>query len=243
MARAKTVLVEVDDIQVPLKVYAEPRRNGRVAMGKRAAILRYPDSVFAKSESYYIDWARTWLSKQYAVNPEAFDRFTGGNLGDWITIMGDQWRVAVEVRAAEKGLLRLLPGQEIRVILPEDLHHHDQVEMRRRLLSRFAAKQYRNKVVAAVHRTNADLFDTLPINSVRLKYNRSNWGSCSTKGNVNLSTRLLLTPERAMEYVIIHELCHLLEMNHSPRFYAEVSQRMPDYRNQEAWLSANYVDF
>jgi predicted metal-dependent hydrolase len=243
LARSKTVLIEVDGLKVPLKIYAEARRNGRVSLGKRTAILRYPDSVFARGEAYYVDWATAWLEEQYRAKPEAFQRFTGSNIKDQITIMGESWSILIEQVPAAKGSLRIGNDQRLKVSIPDDLHDHDQVEMRRRLLSRFAARRYRTRLVRKVEDINRRLFDTLPINAVRLKYNRSNWGSCSTKGNVNLSTRLLLTPEPAMDYVIIHELCHLLEMNHGPRFYAEVAKRMPDYRQQEKWLAANYVDF
>lgn len=236
-------MIQVEDLQVPLKIYAEARSNGRISLGKRTAILRYPDSVFARGEDYYVGWATTWLEEQYRAKPQAFQRFTGSNVDDNITIMGERWSLVIEHVPAPKGSLRIGRDKRLKVSIPDDLHAHDQVEMRRRLLSRFAARRYRPALVEKVHHINKHLFDTLPINSVRLKYNRSNWGSCSTKGNVNLSTRLLLTPQPAMEYVIIHELCHLLEMNHSPRFYAEVAKRMPDYQRQEDWLSANYVDF
>ena len=62
------------------------------------------------------------------------------------------------------------------------------------------------------------------INTVRTKLEKSKWGSCSSKKNINLSAYLILLPERLTDFVIIHELCHLKEMNHSPRFHALVNQ-------------------
>ena len=76
-------------------------------------------------------------------------------------------------------------------------------------------------------------------NTVILKYLNSRWGSCSVKGNINISLRLLLAPMEVVEYVILHELCHLQEMNHSARFWHLVASYMPNYKNQERWLKEN----
>jgi len=65
---------------------------------------------------------------------------------------------------------------------------------------------------------------------VSIRDTRTRWGSCSRRGNLNFSYRLLdLTPEN-INYIIVHELCHLREFNHSPRFWLLVSQTIPDYR-------------
>ncbi|HRI62460.1 MAG TPA: M48 family metallopeptidase, partial [Saprospiraceae bacterium] len=77
------------------------------------------------------------------------------------------------------------------------------------------------------------------IKSVNLKYNHSNWGSCSAHNNVNLSTRLLFAPQDVQDYVILHELAHLVELNHSDRFWSLVQGYMPDYREKEKWLKLN----
>ena len=78
-----------------------------------------------------------------------------------------------------------------------------------------------------------------PVKGVRLKYNHSNWGSCSRSGNINLSTRLLFAPPDVIDYVIVHELAHLVELNHSPRFWNIVEKAVPDYRDKEKWLKEN----
>lgn len=74
---------------------------------------------------------------------------------------------------------------------------------------------------------------------VYIKYQRTRWGSCSNLGNINLNALLLLAPEEVRDYVVVHELCHLLEMNHSPSFWANVEQTLPDYRKQKQWLKEN----
>ena len=65
------------------------------------------------------------------------------------------------------------------------------------------------------------------------------WGSCSSKGNLNFSCLLMLTPPEVLDYVVVHALCHRKEMNHSARFWAEVGRVMPDYEIQRKWLREN----
>ena len=71
---------------------------------------------------------------------------------------------------------------------------------------------------------------------ITIRMQKSRWGSCSGKGNLNFNCLLMRTPETILDYVVVHELCHLKEMNHSPRFWAEVEKVLPDYKERRKWL-------
>jgi predicted metal-dependent hydrolase len=67
------------------------------------------------------------------------------------------------------------------------------------------------------------------------------WGSCTAKGNLNFTWRLMMTPPEIIDYIIVHELAHLKQLNHSKRYWEIVEAIMPDYREREKWLSENGV--
>ncbi len=71
---------------------------------------------------------------------------------------------------------------------------------------------------------------------ITIRTQKTRWGSCSAKGNLNFNCLLMLTPQEVIDSVVVHELCHLLEMNHSPKFYQHVLRVFPDYRKHHAWL-------
>lgn len=76
-------------------------------------------------------------------------------------------------------------------------------------------------------------------NNVRFRRTKSRFGSCSFKRNINISYRMLFAPREVFKYVCIHELAHLKEFNHSKKFWALVSEAMPEYKKHEKWLKTN----
>lgn len=74
--------------------------------------------------------------------------------------------------------------------------------------------------------------------SIALRDTRSRWGSCTSRGDIMLSWRLIGAPPKVFEYVVAHEMAHLLELNHSPAFWAQVTRLMPDWKPARAWLKS-----
>lgn len=79
----------------------------------------------------------------------------------------------------------------------------------------------------------------LSYNSMRIKEQKTRWGSCSRKGNLNFNWKLIMSPQWVIDYVIIHELCHLKHLNHSKKYWNLVALYMPEYNEAREWLKKN----
>ena len=80
------------------------------------------------------------------------------------------------------------------------------------------------------------------VGRVTIRNQKTRWGSCSTKGNLNFNCLLMLCPEEVRDYVVVHELCHRKELNHSARFWAEVEKILPDYCIKRKWLKEHGIE-
>ncbi|MBQ6569775.1 MAG: M48 family metallopeptidase [Clostridia bacterium] len=74
---------------------------------------------------------------------------------------------------------------------------------------------------------------------ITIRNQRTKWGSCSSNGNLNFNCLLMLTPPEVIDSVVVHELCHLKEMNHSAKFYDVIQSVYPDYKKWNRWLKDN----
>jgi len=151
-------------------------------------------------------------------------------------------RVSAPVRARKEDIERVVHGHrgwiaqavgkalERRAQLPPDLAaetyaHYLRYKERARLLAHRKVKQW-----------NAHFGFT--VKRIAIKRFSSRWGSCSYQGNINLHYKLLFLPDRLLDYVVVHELCHLAHLNHSPAFWAAVARVLPDWRTRRAELQS-----
>ncbi len=232
--------VNVKGKSIPLRIYSEYRNNVRVSLGKDFVILRIPFYVDSQRDKH-IDFAQQWLDQLSATKPTALNKYDVEKYADQFTfsILG-QYHFSTEVVEEDRqnGLIEMIDSSHLRITIPGQESLVSRKKMIRTLISRIVAKKFKPLVVERVNYWN-NLFFKKEIANVALKYNATNWGSCSTSKNINLSTRALLLPLDVFDYIIVHELSHLLEMNHSPKFWAVVEKVMPNYEEKEAWLIKN----
>lgn len=94
-----------------------------------------------------------------------------------------------------------------------------------------AARAYIPQRVAYYHAMTGGVYERITIRDQKTR-----WGSCSSKGTLSFNWRLMLAPPAVLDYVVVHELCHLTHMDHSPAFWQAVEAICPDYRQLRLWL-------
>lgn len=150
--------------------------------------------------------------------------------GEHFLVQGASFRLTLRYDDGTSMAATRLHGDTLEVRLPAGADH----ESLRDAVVRFYRDLAHDHLPARVSEL-ADEFG-FRFNKLRIKHQKTRWGSCSVKANLNLNLRLMMAPPEAIDYVIIHELCHLRELNHSENFWTHVESCCPDYRKWKAWF-------
>lgn len=211
-------------LEIPLRIEINPRARRlilRLDEKKREAVAVAPSRRHVRDAARFaaerIDWAATRLR---SLPPQV--SLTDGGL---IRLRGEDCRITLD---GEGRRARLIEGEPFMLSLPGD------PETIARRAERYLKSAAREDLAAAVE----DYCDVLgvAVRRVTIKDTRSRWGSCTSDGRLAFSWRLIMAPPDVLEYVAAHECAHLLEMNHSPRFWAHVARCRPHWKKERAWL-------
>ena len=233
-----TGILNVDGFEIPYLLKTDVRDNIRYSVGQKKINIKLPYQFTDEMIRAELKKVEIWLSKQLKKNEFLRAKFSlkDYSVHDEITVMGDTYTIKIKEAAYSSNHIKMLRDNILEFRLSDRLSPLQKHDVIQRLLSRVMGDFYRYKVAMMVKQINDQYFQE-PIRDIKLKYNKSNWGSCSSKRNLNFSTRLLLAPDiNVVRYVIVHELAHLKEMNHSPRFWEIVANVMPDYKKYALWL-------
>ncbi len=187
--------------------------DGRVTLTVPRRVTQRDALAFARTKE---DWIRARLGN-YAP-PRLL------NFGDHVPVLGE--------------MKQILPGGKRGVALSEEgLHVAGEPEQVGRKLQAWLKHLARSELVYASDRY-ADALGC-SYSKITLRDTRSRWGSCSSRGALMYSWRLIMAPPEVLSYVAAHEVAHLKELNHSPAFWQLVSQIYGDYQEQTTWLRSN----
>ncbi len=206
-------------ITVELRRNARARRlTLRVSARDGHVTLTCPTRMATKQALDFAQSKQSWLAGQVAkvAAPSALA------IGDIVPIAGEPCVIeTAPVRAPQLVGARILvperrasaPGPSLAAFL--------------KLRARDAVTAYSETYAAQVNRR---------FTKITLRDTSTRWGSCTSQGGLMYSWRLAMAPPRVLEYVVAHEVAHLVEMNHSAAFWAQVGALMPDYKQHRAWL-------
>lgn len=152
--------------------------------------------------------------------------------GEKLLFMGSEYTLLVEFTEKRRSRISL---QQDKMIL--EIPGMTKAEERADILENWYRKQARYILTQRVE-GYATLM-RVSYDTIRIKDQKTCWGSCSNKRNLNFNYRIIMAPEEVIDYIVVHELCHLRQMNHSPEFWREVANILPEYARRRKWLKEN----
>lgn len=221
-----TVLVDADGERIPVRLIVNPRARRiavRIDPTKREAVAVSPSMRQAKKAADFAAERAVWIAHQLAQLPDASPFRSGAT----VPIRGVEHRLKrVEGRVPATidrtgPMPKLVIGAADADIFASRVKRYLMNEAKAEFLRRVAAHAATLKVAPA---------------GVQVKDTRSRWGSCTADGILAFSWRVILAPAFVLDYLVAHEVAHLLEMNHSRRFWAQVRKCCPEYTEGRAWL-------
>lgn len=226
-----TVSILLDDGRpFELQRVRDPRaKRIRLSIDERGARLTLPPAASLVAGDRFLQLHRDWLAAQLAAHDPGGVPTLERDVTDALPLRGGQvpllWRSGRFTRITTEG---------------GALVFHATERASAATLSRALKDFYEGEARADIGRWLPKYLPHLPRapSRVRLRTMSSQWGSLAPDGAMSLDLSLVLAPRSAFEYVVVHELCHLIHADHSPRFWAEVERRCPDWRDEREWFHA-----
>lgn len=231
--------LNVNDINYKVKISFEDINQSKVSIFNDSIIIKVPFFLNREERFKEIFTLKSWIKQKILDNPAKFKPILSKKYtdGDLLKVGSNEYKLCIEFKDKQDSSAKIIDNNIFLVIsanLSEDLKNKHIST----LLSRCVARQRLSDLYLRINDLNKKHFNQ-QLRRIFFKNNKSNWGSCSKQGNINISTRLLFAPDDVLDYVCIHELAHLIEHNHSDRFWALVKKAMPDYKQKELWLKEN----
>lgn len=209
----------IDGINVRIRRHARARRL-TLRIGANGPVLTIPARATLRAANAFLTRQSTWLRDRTASLPAPVPM----DLGVTFPFAGQR----LTVTRAQQGPTRV--DGDLLLLAPSPKPPATQ-------LRSFLIAEARRDLTAAA-RDYASQLGT-PFGRITLRDTRSRWGSCTARGDLNFSWRLILAPAEVLDYVAAHEVAHLVEMNHSPAYWAVVADICPDFAVYRDWLRQN----
>lgn len=239
-------IYNTENLPVPVRIIVESRNSSRVSLGKNEIIVRLPKHISVADKTkivqQFLTWARQEIAekKYYQLQQNTVNHYQNKEIKIWNTV----FKVEIEFISNGKNKLSYRGTEILKIYLLQNQTEAKQKEEIQRFLLRFTEKYFLQELQKRTLYWN-DFYFKEKIEKIDVKHTVSRWGSCSSSRKISYATKLLLLPQNIIDYVIVHELAHLKEMNHSHKFWKHVENAMPDYKVHRKWLQqhGNKVDF
>ena len=198
-----------------------------------------PPKVSERKIKAFVEAQQDWITaavRRVADKIQAIPSLAPAHYADGVTVPFQGRQIPLRVKPATTKTIRIQLQFDTSFIvnLPAGMAQQHSSELIRLALIRWMKNQVRQQASILIEK-HGQRFALFP-RSLRIKTQKSRWGSCGPNNDINLNWLLILAPPSALEYVIVHELCHIRHKNHSKEFWQLVTEHLPDYQQQRRWL-------
>ena len=232
-------IIQLGDKKVEYQIIKSNRKTIELNINQEKIItIKVPHNCSKEYVLKFLKEKEAWIISRV----EAIDKIHSNrkdrefNEGETLFYLGKEITLRVELGLQSKVAARF-DGESFKLVLPNFLKD----EERRKACKEIVVGLYK-KIAKSVLKERTIHYSKIigvHVNKVFIKEQKTLWGSCSSMNNINYNWKLVMAPLEVLDYVVIHELCHIIHRNHSKQFWQEVEKYMPDYKESIVWLKEN----
>lgn len=209
------------------------RRTLSIEIDQSEVRVRAPKRMSKSTIIQFIESKQNWIAKQIAKQPEPLADYTLID-NSQVPLNGREVRIKI---IHGRGPISLSHSNEIPILsIPILTSHLSQTESVKRKLVRWYRAQAQTQLEELVHQHAASMQPNLIPPELKVRNYRRRWGSCDYQGRLSFNWRLIMAPLGVQNYVVVHELAHREEFNHSKKFWEIVAKSDPTWRTHQHWL-------
>lgn len=208
-------------------------KNIYISIQDGEVVVKAPWYVTAEQIQSVVENKRKWIMnalEKYSVSPRKAKEYCEG---ERFQILGKSYVLSIYFQMTNKAELKV-NNESIDIILPLDYAKKDNSQLVSKLIDKMYYMIAEKEVEASMEKMRK--LTGLAPEEYRIKKTKTLWGSCSSNRKITINQNLMMYSKKAIDYVVLHEICHLRYMNHSKKFWDMVATYMPDYKEAEREL-------
>ena len=230
----KKISFVYDTQKIEFAVIKSKRKSLSIAIQPDGNLL--VKAPFFMPDDEVVKWVKTktgWIVRQHAKILEQQQQNPPKQFvtGEKFLYLGQEYLLEVRVSEGRAGMVGIVDDKMILFTRTADS------AAVQKILNDWYDKQAKAVISKRVRYYASQMGETY--GKITIKNQKKRWGSCSSARNLNFNRRLIMAPQGVLDYVVVHELCHLRQMNHSNAFWQEVELVLPDYKIHKKWLETN----
>jgi len=213
------------------KVHARSRSLKLKIEKDGQVVVVTPPRISAAQVTAFITSHLSWIEQTRA---QLLQRQVFSQTSDSVSLFGQAYPRKVSFEPTEASGVKLQNGELVIALIPDLKHPQGSPTVIQTQIDRFVQRTAEKYIIPRTHQLAKVM--NIEFKNITLRHQKSRWGSCSSQGNLNFNWRLVHYPTEVIDYVIIHELAHRRQMNHSAAFWNIVKQYDPAFSQHRGWL-------